>query len=624
VNPIRNSSLSLNINRNTIISIDTHNHSPLPYIPQHPLPHLPSISTNELTNSSSKYINSNITSSSTSSSTNTNTNTNSSSGSDIGSSSGNVIGRLTYTFYYSSNRILNVDEVVKIKKIYDSHWVKVERNPREYFIIPLLVLEAPFEEIRRLKIYSQKYRSKESTTEEELEINDRVEPTPEYLYHCAYISFKDYQKMSYNGRWERKIKTLHHVLPKDSSTITSTTSTTTNNNNNYINNNNNTNVISSSSASSSFSFSSINASVTGSTTSMPVTPYKLKTSINIPQQNNQLPRYQQQKCQRKFIPKVDLETFLFLDHDDAHQYTNHTTLKINHPPLTNLSGLSKINNEEDHTYLHPFSDSSLDGINMTSSSQDDLVIRENSRTRILNSEEKEKDDEIKKEIKKKEEKKEKKEKEKANSEKYYNYKSISDHGAITTTTLQSFKKLEESKKKMKKKRKNRGKEKVSTHEKKKSFINNGNNDNDNDYVNENENVNENRNGNGNGNVNRNRNINDISFDEEEEEEEEKNIHLTTYPKSFNFSTLKSQRPFEVEEDTYNNGNDEDDDEEQEIGKEIEKKIEIKTKIKTKKEEEEEDDDIILDLNPRAFIKDKNSMEKPLLLLKPMSQFRKER
>ncbi|KAL6588602.1 hypothetical protein U3516DRAFT_862515, partial [Neocallimastix sp. 'constans'] len=287
---------------------NTHNHSPLPYIPQHPLPHLPSISTNELTNSSSKYINSNITSSSTSSSTNTNTNTNSSSGSDIGSSSGNVIGRLTYTFYYSSNRILNVDEVVKIKKIYDSHWVKVERNPREYFIIPLLVLEAPFEEIRRLKIYSQKYRSKESTTEEELEINDRVEPTPEYLYHCAYISFKDYQKMSYNGRWERKIKTLHHVLPKDSSTITSTTSTTTNNNNNYINNNNNTNVISSSSASSSFSFSSINASVTGSTTSMPVTPYN---------------------------------------------------------------------------------DSSLDGINMTSSSQDDLVIRENSRTRILNSEEKE-------------------------------------------------------------------------------------------------------------------------------------------------------------------------------------------------------------------------------------------
>jgi len=136
-----------------------------------------------------------------------------------------IIGRLIYTFYYSSTRILNVDEIVKVKKLYDNMWVKVERNPKEFFIIPLLVLEVSYDDLKEMKRFNQKYRTKPG--KEEKSINERVEPNPEYLYHCAYISFKDFQRMKQNDKWTNKVKALsqYAVVPNQSfNVITPSTS----------------------------------------------------------------------------------------------------------------------------------------------------------------------------------------------------------------------------------------------------------------------------------------------------------------------------------------------------------------------------------------------------------------
>ncbi|ORX45765.1 hypothetical protein BCR36DRAFT_585526 [Piromyces finnis] len=119
---------------------------------------------------------------------------------------GHILGRLIYTFYYSSSRILNVDEIVKIKKVYENNWARVERNPNEFFIIPLLVISTSFEDLRLFKMRCRKRRTK--VDKEDMKINERVEPTPEYLYNCAYISGKDFQKMKHNVKWLNLIKSL--------------------------------------------------------------------------------------------------------------------------------------------------------------------------------------------------------------------------------------------------------------------------------------------------------------------------------------------------------------------------------------------------------------------------------
>ncbi|OUM58559.1 hypothetical protein PIROE2DRAFT_16130 [Piromyces sp. E2] len=140
-------------------------------------------------------------------------------------SKGYILGRLLYTFYYSSTRILNVDEVVKIKKVYENNWVKVERNPNEFFIIPLLVVRSPYEDLRLFKMRCRKRRYK--VDKEDVKISERVEPTPEYLYNCAYISKKDYQKMNRNVKWANLIKSLDHSHPQHNMITPSSSKPTT-------------------------------------------------------------------------------------------------------------------------------------------------------------------------------------------------------------------------------------------------------------------------------------------------------------------------------------------------------------------------------------------------------------
>eukprot|EP00833_Pecoramyces_ruminatium_P011727 jgi/Orpsp1_1/1185759/evm.model.c7180000095106.1 len=405
------------VNNNTKTNIFNGNgntHSPLPYIPNHPLPPQPTS-----TKQSSKYT-----------------------------SSSNIIGRLIYTFYYSSSRILNVDDVVKIKKIFDNNWVKVERNPNEFFIIPLLVLDAPFEEIRMFKRRSQKHRGK--ANKEESRINERVEPTPEYLYHCAYISHRDFQKMTLNSRWERKIKSLNHPLPE-----------------------------------------------------IPNQSYSTTTSSFLHHRLD-LPIYSHQ---HKTIPNIDLEPFM--EHD-SNYYNNNSTLKIHSKAMKKEI--------ERNNLINPFSDSSLDGINM-GSSQDDIIIKENSHSRNLGSSSgsgsefgrDDHDDDEK--------------------ENYYHFKNVSDPG-MATTTLKSFNKKDDE--------------------------DEDDDDDDDDEDNE---------GEGEGEENSlysnedsmNVNINQYKGEEENEEDDEEDIVLNTFPKPCRYSTIKSQSTL-VDENYNDDGDDEAEDE----------------------------------------------------------------
>jgi len=142
-----------------------------------------------------------------------------------GTSKGFILGRLLYTYYYSSTRILNVDEIIKIRKVYENNWIKVERNPNEFFTIPLLVVSTPFEDLRLFKMRCRKRKTK--VDKEDLKINERVEPTPEYLYNCAYISNKDYQKMKRNLKWFNLIKSLDSSQTQHSMITPSSSKSTT-------------------------------------------------------------------------------------------------------------------------------------------------------------------------------------------------------------------------------------------------------------------------------------------------------------------------------------------------------------------------------------------------------------
>jgi hypothetical protein len=331
-------------------------------------------------------------------------------------------------------------------------------------------LDAPFEEIRMFKKRSQAHRVK--MNKEEMQINERVEPSPEYLYHCSYISFKDYQKMSLNSKWERKIKTLNHSSPEE------------------INITN-------------------NIDINNITTSF-------AHKMNYPIYSHQ--------HQHKTIPVVDLEPFM--EHDSSHYYTsynNSTSLK--NPPnqpfehSTKKDYVDPINN--------PFSDSSLEGMTMVGSSQDDIIINDHSHSRIFGSEEEEEGGINANE-----------------KENYYHFKNISDPGMIAVTTLESFAKLEDTRKN-KEKEKKEGKKDILIEEDEDS------------------------------------NFKDGKDNEGNDDNDDEDIHLTTCAKSCRYSTLKSQRT--LVDENYEDNNDDDND------------------------EAERDEPLLLDINPRKKINEKPSL-----------------
>jgi len=238
-----------------------------------------------------------------------------------------IIGRLIYTFYYSSTRILNVDEIVKVKKLFDNMWVKVERNPKEFFIIPLLVLEVSYDDLKDMKRFNQKYRTKPG--KEERSVNERVEPNPEYLYHCAYISFKDFQRMKQNDKWTNKVKALsqYAVAPNQSfSVITPSTSS-------YIS-----------------SASSIPSSPTSS-----AAPKKSRPNYN-------------GNGRGKNVSKVELQSFM---DDNDNKNTSYVKKKVSHSDMKNRS-----KSRTPRRSANPFTDS-VRGIDVNvSTSQDDIIIKE--------------------------------------------------------------------------------------------------------------------------------------------------------------------------------------------------------------------------------------------------------
>jgi len=251
-----------------------------------------------------------------------------------------IIGRLIYTYYYSSTRILNVDEVVKIKKLYDNMWVKVERNPKEYFVIPLLVLEMSWEDLKELKKMAQRNRSKPG--KEEKGDNERVEPNPEYLYNCAYISYKDFQKMKGNDKWANKLKSLNLYVSQqpNKSLITPSTSS-------YI-------------SSSSSSSNSSDVIPTPAPASAPAPPPSSKKSRT---------RYATSR-RSKSNAKIDLEAFK----DSTDKNISYTKIKSSHKK----SYKSKTNNKKTE---NPFTDSSLEGMDINvSPSQDDIDIVSKDKT----------------------------------------------------------------------------------------------------------------------------------------------------------------------------------------------------------------------------------------------------